>query len=253
MNRDSPAGNAAGIAPRLLAALLVLAGALAAPGARAQAIEELRTADLRLTHWVLRPAAGTARWIVSLHGSRGSARADLGVWQKSLGNRPIGVLAIQWWRGEGEDYLRPEEIYREIEQAVARAGIAPGGALLHGFSRGAANLYAVAALDAGRGRRLFTHYVASSGGVAPDYPPTRNIIQGAYGPRPLAGTRWVTACGGRDENPGRDGCPGMRRTAQWLKEQGASLSDVIEDPAAGHGALQLNPRNAERLFDLILH
>jgi hypothetical protein len=68
--------------------------------------------------------------------------------------------------------------------------------------------------------------------------------------RILAGTRWVTACGERDPNPDRDGCPGMRRTGQWLKEQGATLLDAIEDPQSGHSALQLNPRNAERLLEL---
>jgi hypothetical protein len=98
------------------------------------------------------------------------------------------------------------------------------------------------------GRKLFSLYVASSGGVALDYPPTRAILDGRFGPRPLAGTRWVTACGERDPNPDRDGCPGMRRTGQWLKEQGAILLDAIEDPQSGHGALQLNPRNAERLL-----
>jgi hypothetical protein len=41
----------------------------------------------------------------------------------------------------------------------------------------------------------------------------------------------------------------MRRTGQWLKEQGAIVLDAIEDPQSGHGALQLNPRNAERLLE----
>ena len=234
--------------------LLTLLGFLlaAAGAARADAPVELRTGDLRVTHWMQKPAGGAQRWIVSLHGSRGNARTDLSVWQKTLGDRPIGVLAIQWWRGEGDDYLRPPEIHREIEQAVGRAGIAPGTAVLHGFSRGSANLYAVASLDAGKGRRFFSHYVASSGGVALDYPPTRAILNGAYGPRPLAGTRWVLACGGRDENPERDGCPAMRRTAQWLREQGATISELIEDPAAGHGALQSEARNAARLYDVLL-
>jgi len=30
----------------------------------------------------------------------------------------------------------------------------------------------------------------------------------------------------------------------------AILLDAIEDPQSGHGALQLNPRNAERLLEL---
>lgn len=62
--------------------------------------------------------------------------------------------------------------------------------------------------------------------------------------------RWVTACGERDAEPERSGWPDMRRSGQWLKEQGAILLDAIEDPQFGHGALQLNPRNAERLLNL---
>jgi hypothetical protein len=156
-----------------------------AAAAHAQPALDIPSADGSLTHAAWKPAGRIERWIVSLHGTGGSA-----------------------------------------------------------------NVYAVAAIDNGRGRKLFSLYVASSGGVALDYPPTRAILDGRFGPRPLAGTRWVTACGERDPNPDRDGCPGMRRTGQWLKEQGATLLDAIEDPQSGHSALQLNPRNAERLLEL---
>ena len=42
----------------------------------------------------------------------------------------------------------------------------------------------------------------------------------------------------------------MRRTAEWLKEQGATIELKIEDENLEHGALMLNPRNAQRLLDL---
>jgi hypothetical protein len=233
------------------ARILMIGGfLLLAATAHAQPAQNIPSADGSLTHVAWKPSGKVERWIVSLHGTGGSAKTDLAVWQKSLGGRPIGVLAIQWWREQGNAYMPPFEIYREIDFAASKLDIKPGNALLHGFSRGSANVYAVAAIDNGRGRKLFSLYVASSGGVALDYPPTRAILDGRFGPRPLAGTRWVTACGERDPNPDRDGCPGMRRTGQWLKEQGATLLDVIEDPQSGHGALQLNPRNVERLLNL---
>ena len=242
------------MAPRFL---ILAFGWLLCASAQAQPAQEIRSADGSLAHFAWKPAGKVERWIVSLHGTGGSAKKDLEIWQKSLGGRTegphsrgVGVLAIQWWRGQGDAYLPPFEIYREIDFAASKLEIKPGSALLHGFSRGSANLYAVAAIDNGRGRKLFSLYVASSGGVALDYPPTRAILEGRFGPRPLAGTRWVTACGERDPNPDRDGCPGMRRTGQWLKEQGAILLDAIEDPQSGHGALQLNPRNTERLLNL---
>jgi hypothetical protein len=50
--------------------------------------------------------------------------------------------------------------------------------------------------------------------------------------------------------PERDGCPGMRRTGDWLREQGAQVVLAIEDPHTGHGALQLDPRNAARMLEL---
>lgn len=122
--------------------------------------------------------------------------------------------------------------------------------MFHGFSRGSANSYAIAALDNGRGKKYFALNVASSGGVALDYPPTRAILNSAYGDHPLRGTRWVTAAGAKDSE--RDGIAAMRRTAAWLKEQGANVEFSIEDPNLGHGALVLNPANAKRLLDLFL-
>ena len=231
---------------RLLSVFLLC---IAAPAA-AQPLLEIPSQGGGAVHYAWQPAGKVERWIVSLHGTGGSARTDIGIWQRSVIGRGVGVLSIQWWREKGDVYLAPPEIHREIEMATKLLGIAPGRAMLHGFSRGSSNLYAVAALDAGRGRKLFSLFVANSGGASADYPPNRAIAEGKFGSRPLAGTRWITVCGERDPNPERDGCPGMRRTAGWLKEQGAQLVLAIEDPKFGHGALNLNPRNADRVLDL---
>ena len=194
-------------------------------------------------------------WIVSLHGSDGFATDDLAIWYPHLKDRDVGVLSVQWWLGSGAaitSYYTPEKIYHEIDNALQKLGVQSGTAMLHGFSRGSANSYAVMALDAGRGRRYFSLAVASSGGVSLDYPPTRAILDGTYGKSPLKGTRWVTSAGGHDPQPDRAGIPGMRRVAAWLKEQGAIVLDAIEDPDQGHGALVLNAKNARRVLDLFL-
>ncbi|OGV62566.1 MAG: hypothetical protein A2498_15780 [Lentisphaerae bacterium RIFOXYC12_FULL_60_16] len=194
-------------------------------------------------------------WIVSLHGSDGFATDDLAIWYPHLKDRDVGVLSVQWWLGSGAaitSYYTPEKIYHEIDNALQKLGVQSGTAMLHGFSRGSANSYAVMALDAGQGRRYFSLAVASSGGVSLDYPPTRAILDGTYGKSPLKGTRWVTSAGGHDPQPDRAGIPGMRRVAAWLKEQGAIVLDAIEDPDQGHGALVLNAKNARRVLDLFL-
>ncbi len=215
----------------------------------------LPTSDGRSFFTVWRAASTNAprHWIVSLPGRAGFAPDDLAIWSPHLRGRNVGLVSLQWWIGPGDDrasYYSPEEIYREIDVALRTVGAAPGRVMLHGFSRGAANAYAVAALDAGRGRRYFALNVASSGAVALDYPPNQALLRGLYGEHPLRGTRWVTAAGARDTE--RDGIDAMRRTARWLKEQGAIVVDSIEDPAFGHGALVINPRNARRVLDLFL-
>jgi len=195
------------------------------------------------------------RWIVSLHGSQGFATDDLAIWAPHLKDREIGLVCLQWWLGTGDrtkDYFTPLEIYREIDLALKKLDVKPGTAMLHGFSRGSANSYAVVAIDAGRGNHYFSLAVASSGGVGLDYPPTRSILDGEFGLRPLRDTRWITVAGARDPNPDRDGIAGMKRVASWLSEQGAVVVESIEDPDNGHGALMRNRKNAQRVLDLFL-
>ena len=198
-------------------------------------------------------------WIVSLHGSEGFATDDLAIWHPHLKDREVGLLCVQWWIETGVDnksYYAPTQIYREIDTALQKLGIQPGTVIFHGFSRGSANSYAITALDTGKGKHYFSLSVASSGGVGLDYPPTRAILDGAYGDHPLQNTRWITVAGAREENPAaqnRDGIPGMKRTAAWLQEQGANVIEAIEDPDKGHGALMLNAKNARHVLDLFLN
>jgi len=199
------------------------------------------------------------RWIVSLHGSRGFATDDLAVWQPHLSGREVGIVCLQWWMGfpaEGDapgSYLTPEQIYREIDFALRTLGVKPGTVLFEGFSRGAANSYAVAAIDAGKGRRYFSLCVASSGGMSADFPANRSIVKGEYGEQPLKGTRWATAAGAKDGHPERDGIAAMRRTGEWLKEQGAEVKLQVEDPDEGHGALHRSRANMARVLDLFFN
>lgn len=215
----------------------------------------LSTSDGQSFLVVWRATNAPKHWIVTLPGTHGFATDDLAIWHRQLKGRDVGLVSVQWWLGNGDstgDYYTPEQIHREVGLALGKLGVRTNTVMLHGFSRGSANSYAVVALDAGRGKHYFSLAVASSGGVGLDYPPTRAIVNGDYGLRPLRGTRWITAAGGRDPHPDRDGIPGMRRAAAWLNEQGAIVVESIEDPDSGHGALQTNPKNVRRLLDLFL-
>lgn len=200
-------------------------------------------------------AKNPKHWIVSLPGTHGFATDDLAIWYPHLKNRDVGLISVQWWIGtdaSSESYYTPMQIYGEIDSALRKIGVQPGMVMLHGFSRGSANSYAVAANDAGPGRHYFSLNVANSGSVSLDYPPTRAILTGVFGEHPLRGTRWITVAGARDPNPDRSGIPGMKRTAVWLREQGATVLEMIEDPVGGHGALHRNAENARHVLDLFL-
>ncbi len=219
----------------------------------------LPTSDGKSFLAVWKSSKSPTKWIVSLHGAgrpaKGFATDDLAIWQPHLKDRDVGLVCLQWWLGTGDgpnDFYSPREIYREIDLALQHLKVKPGNVMLEGFSRGGANSYAVMALDAGRGKHYFSLAVASSGGISLNYPPNRDIINGDYGDHPLKGTHWITVAGGRDQNPDRDGIPGMKRTAAWLRDQGAIIVESIEDQNTGHGALHVNPKNAHRVLDLFL-
>jgi hypothetical protein len=122
--------------------------------------------------------------------------------------------------------------------------------MLQGFSRGSANIYGVEVLDATSQSPYFSLVIANSGGASLDYPPTHAIDAGQYGPAPFKNTNWITVCGEKDPHPERDGCPAMQRTDLWLASKGANVIGRIEDKNAGHGALNTNPKNAEKVLEI---
>lgn len=124
--------------------------------------------------------------------------------------------------------------------------------LLHGFSRGSANIYGVAALDRKTGNDFFSLVVANAGGAAEDFPFNRDIDRGRLGKSPFARTRWVLFCGGKDPHPDRDGCPGMSRTKKWIEGKGGSVALFIQDPSSGHGGFHLNKANVAKALDLFI-
>ena len=191
--------------------------------------------------------------IVTMHGHDGWAFEDFHVWHSFLKERGYGFLAVQWWLGEGEgihDYLLPDEIYRTIDEVFRKLNVRPGTALLHGFSRGAANIYPVAALDRSQKNNYFALFVANAGKANSNYPPVQEIEQGKFGAQPFASSHWVTYAGAKDPSPERDGIQGMRETGDWIRRFGGTVDLAIEDPAGDHGGFHRNPQNTNAALDI---
>ncbi len=191
--------------------------------------------------------------IATIHGHASWAFDEFYLWHKEAAERGYGVLAIQWWLGEGEryqDYLMPHEIYRIIDQVLEREGVGAESVLFHGFSRGSANCYAVTALDRTKGRGYFTLTVANAGKPSAGFPPNAEIEDGVFGPKPFGGTHWVTFAGGKDPNPDRDGIEGMREAASWIRRYGGIVDLAIEDKNADHGGFHKDPKNMRAALDI---
>ena len=196
-------------------------------------------------------------WLVLIHGAgnpaHGFATDEFSTWLPYVRERDMGVIALQWWFGTGNatsDFYTPDEIYREVSRLLEALRIEPGTVMLQGFSRGSTQTYSLKAIDTFQGKNYFGLMVASSGCFNSGYPPNVTLLQGGYGDRPLAGSKWVTSAGARDPDPNCDGVTGMRATGEWLTSQGAQVLKAIEDPSYGHGALVLNGTNARMVLDL---
>jgi hypothetical protein len=191
-------------------------------------------------------------FVVILGGHGTYASTSFAVWQHHIEARKYGFIGLQWWFGGGEatsDYLTPDAIYRAFAQALATHGVSGRRVLFEGFSRGAANAYAVTVLDHTSDTPYFLMTIANAGAAMPDYPPNKAIDQGAFGAMPFTGTHWVLYCGEGDEKPSQSGCIGMSNTKAWLEAKGATIDLFIQDPLGDHGGFNLVPGNADKAFD----
>ncbi len=191
--------------------------------------------------------------LVTISGHEGWAFEDFHVWHEYLKRRGYGFISVQWWLGSGDktsDYLTPRELYRAFDEVLKSWNVKPGRALLHGFSRGSANIYPVAALDRYSKNNYFALFIANAGKPNSNYPPVGEVEKGAFGEKPLEGTKWVTFAGGKDANWARDGVQGMREAGDWIRKYGGEVVLAIEDPETSHSGFHKNPKNAEAALDI---
>ncbi len=194
--------------------------------------------------------------IVTLHGHASYAVDEFYLWHEYAAKRGYGIYALQWWAGLDpdhdlqEEYLLPNQIYKVFDQVLCDLKTTRGQALLHGFSRGSANIYAVEALDRNTRNDFFGVIIANSGGEEDNYPPNKIIVDGKLGKQPYEGTQWVLVCGEKDPQREMSGCPAMSKTQTWLEGWGASIALFIQDPNGDHGAFHKNPDNVNAALDI---
>lgn len=196
--------------------------------------------------------AAPRRVLVTLHGHGSWATDEFALWEQASEKHGVDLLALQWWFGGGEatsDYYTSRQMHALLDGILRREGYGPRSVMLHGFSRGATNVYGLVYLDGADSSCFIDFAFANSGGTAADYPINREIADHASA-RPFAGTRWGFYCGDRDPNPDRDGCPAMTRARAWVESLGGTTELFLEDTSASHGGFHHNADFVDRTLEI---
>ncbi len=192
--------------------------------------------------------------IATIHGHGGFAFDEFFMWYKHCKERGYAIIALQWYFGGDEsssNYYQPNEMYPIFEKILRDENIKQGECLFHGFSRGAANTYGIAAFDRHTGNNFFGLIIANAGSAEDDYPINIDITKGKFGAMPYSGTNWVLYCGMNDnDNPTRSGCNPMEKTVNWITSLGGTVRLFIKDEKGGHGGFHMNKQNTIDALDI---
>jgi hypothetical protein len=192
--------------------------------------------------YVMAPAAARGgRAIVTFHGYKSTAFDGFSQFRTEAKRAGYTLISVNWRLGPAsKDSYSPTQMYSQARILLRRAGVAPGKALVHGYSSAAGRVYAVTALDR-RASKFFALSIGDAGGARTALPLYREVFGGGWGPKPLAGSHWVLFCGGRDPMPQVTGCPAMRRTQGLIRQRGGVVESLIVDPSQSHGGFHYVP------------
>ncbi len=146
------------------------------------------------------------RVLVMLHGSDGVAYRSLLRMSGLAEDEGFGVCAIQWgWPPTWDEdyvYLDPDETHEIIATALDylahEYGVDEHLSGWDGFSIASTRCAVHAHLDRHTGTDYFSFFMAVSGGCTATYPPMEELLDGAYGPEPIADSRFYMWCGTAD-------------------------------------------------------
>lgn len=204
--------------------------------------------------------AAPKRIIISLPGHGTTADDGYKAWKNHLSSLGYAVAEFNWWRGTGEktsDYYQPVEVVQQVRAFLLQQGYTTNDrVVLHGFSRGSANTYAVIANDRMMESPVFDAVISNAGKYQSSFPLATTTLTDQRITQLFKNIPWVLACGGKDDNPTRDGCPGMAETAGFLTAHQANVLGTVTDPNQGHGAFHMSslglPKQAITLIEAAL-
>lgn len=181
------------------------------------------------------------RLVVTLHGNGGCAERMFTFWHRTAALHGYAIIAVQYAQEDENGRLSYDDspaLYALLEKTVnllrRHCPLQGVTIILHGFSRGAARVYELAAMDrAPGGMRAFSAFIADSGAVFAEYRGRLSPYLERLGLDAYDGARFWLYCGGRDHE-GRT-CRGIEKISWFIRRHGAVVDAVYRHPPGGHG------------------
>ncbi len=182
------------------------------------------------------------RIVTSLHGNGGCAERMFNFWYRNRSLHKFGIIALQYAETDSSGNLHFDDsrtIYSNlleiINQLREHLHMEDVPLVLHGFSRGSARVFEIAALDrAPDGMRAFSAFIADSGTVFPENQGRLSQLLREFGETACyKGANFWVYCGGRDHR-GRT-CRGLARMCAFVREHGGKINTFYQYPPGGHG------------------
>ena len=180
--------------------------------------------------------------IISLHGNGGHAERMFNFWYRNRCFHNYAIIALQYAATDNHGKMQFQdcrEIYRNLRFIVnhlKKSGLinSSDALILHGFSRGSARIFELAALDRSKeGMHIFSAFIADSGtslaenkGRLPQF--LRNLSPDAYN-----GARFWLYTGSRDHG-GRT-VIGMGKMKKFIINHGGKIDDLFIYDTNLHG------------------
>ncbi len=182
--------------------------------------------------------------IISLHGSGGHAERMFNLWYRNRSYHDYAIIALQYAETDAQDDMRFQnchEIYQNLRSIVEHIGkadshISNNTLILHGFSRGAARIFELAALDrAANGMHVFAAFIIDSGSSLAENqgelsPFLDKLSRNAYN-----GARFWLYTGAGDHG-GRT-CIDLRKMSKFITDHGGKVDDLFIYDTNQHGIL----------------
>lgn len=189
--------------------------------------------------------------LVTMHGSHGLAEAEVFDWYKYASQKKFAIVAVQWWLGN-ENYMQPDAVYKSIslhldELLKKYPALKRNGNLLHGFSRGATYVPAIAYFD--KYNKYFNSFLLNSGTYPGDNPPPyMRPILASTNSTIYSDKHFFAYYGDKDEFLKTPRIAGLEMKKS-IELRGGKFDLFLTEPEGTHRGLMKNPELIEKVLD----